>query len=442
MWVSSSSSNLSISGSTPTTSSFYNTANNHFTAVNYDNAGNQTSKLYPTTSTFAYDAESRQNSTYSNTNGTSTYAYDGAGHRVTKVALGATITYVYDALGRMAAEYSTAEGVPDCTTCYIVDDHLGNTRLVLDESANVVSRHDYQPYGQEVPDVNGRTSLWGATDAINQKFTGKERDLETNFDYFGARYYGYLQGRFTSPDWAAKAEAIPYAELSNPQSLNLYGYVLNNPPSRADTDGHCDKSSSLCGAWTWLTSSHSEEKSASVSAVHNSATIGPVTTDVKFGTAQVNGAASYGTNTSASGGASASLLAISAKEGKNSTTQININTANVGASGGISLGGEKGLAASTSAGANTDFLSVKQTETFSAGPVTVTASATGNVGIGANVSASIGTTGFSASGGFTFGYGGALSLAVGWSGAEANGGASVKGDSSKQTTKINGPEVK
>jgi RHS repeat-associated protein len=239
MWVSSSSSNLSISGSTPTTSSFYNTANNHFTAVNYDNAGNQTSKLYPTTSTFAYDAESRQKSTYSNTNGTSTYAYSGDGHRVTKVALGATITYVYDALGRLAAEYSTAEGVPDCTTCYIVDDHLGDTRLVLDESANVVSCHDYQPFGAEVPDVNGRTTLWGAADAVNQKFTGKERDLETNFDYFGARYYGYLQGRFTSPDWAAKAEAIPYADPSYPQTLNLYSYVQNNPLAHPDADGHC-----------------------------------------------------------------------------------------------------------------------------------------------------------------------------------------------------------
>ncbi len=236
MWVSSSSSNLSISGTTPTTSSFYNTANNHFTAVNYDNAGNQTSKLYPTTSTFAYDAESRQNSTYSNTNGTSTYAYSGDGHRVTKVALGATITYVYDALGRLAAEYSTAEGVPDCTTCYIVDDHLGDTRLVLDESANVVSRHDYQPFGAEVPDVNGRTSLWGATDAVNQKFTAKERDLETTLalDYFGARYYGSAIGRFTSVDPAFESESV-----ENPQSWNRYAYVYNRPLTLTDPDGRC-----------------------------------------------------------------------------------------------------------------------------------------------------------------------------------------------------------
>ena len=47
-------------------------------------------------------------------------------------------------------------------------------------------------------------------------------------------------GRFMSPDWAAKATAVPYAKLDNPQSLNLYAYVGNNPLSRVDPDGHCD----------------------------------------------------------------------------------------------------------------------------------------------------------------------------------------------------------
>jgi hypothetical protein len=46
-----------------------------------------------------------------------------------------------------------------------------------------------------------------------------------------------------SPDWADKPEAVPYSDLSNPQSLNLYGYVNNNPLSRADADGHEDAAS-------------------------------------------------------------------------------------------------------------------------------------------------------------------------------------------------------
>jgi RHS repeat-associated protein len=71
------------------------------------------------------------------------------------------------------------------------------------------------------------------------RFTGKERDTESGNDYFGARYYASTMGRFMSPDWSAKAEPVPYAKLDNPQTLNLYAYVGNNPLSRFDPDGHC-----------------------------------------------------------------------------------------------------------------------------------------------------------------------------------------------------------
>jgi hypothetical protein len=41
-----------------------------------------------------------------------------------------------------------------------------------------------------------------------------------------------------TPDWAARATAVPYAVFGDPQSLNLYGYVRNDPVSIADADGH------------------------------------------------------------------------------------------------------------------------------------------------------------------------------------------------------------
>lgn len=69
-------------------------------------------------------------------------------------------------------------------------------------------------------------------------FTGKERDSESGNDYFEARYYSSNMGRFMSPDWSAKQEPVPYAKLDNPQSLNLYAYVLNNPLTHVDPDGH------------------------------------------------------------------------------------------------------------------------------------------------------------------------------------------------------------
>lgn len=77
-------------------------------------------------------------------------------------------------------------------------------------------------------------------DTANNKFTGKLRDNESGPDYFGARYFSGAQGRFTSADWSAKPEAVPYASLGDPQSLNLYAYVRNNPLSRTDLDGHWD----------------------------------------------------------------------------------------------------------------------------------------------------------------------------------------------------------
>ena len=67
----------------------------------------------------------------------------------------------------------------------------------------------------------------------------KERDAETGLDYFWARYFSAAQGRWTSPDWSAVPQPVPYADLSDPQTLSLYGYVRSNPLSRVDVDGHC-----------------------------------------------------------------------------------------------------------------------------------------------------------------------------------------------------------
>ena len=134
----------------------------------------------------------------------------------------------------MVAQYSSAApGTAPCRTCFLSVDQLGSTRLVTDIGASVVGRHDYVPFGQEIPGGwAGRNSDWGANDSVNQKFTGQERDADTNIDYFKARYYGSLQGRFISPD--------PYAgsmDISNPQSFNRYAYVLGNPLGLVDPSG-------------------------------------------------------------------------------------------------------------------------------------------------------------------------------------------------------------
>ncbi len=68
---------------------------------------------------------------------------------------------------------------------------------------------------------------------IAGQFTGKERDVESGLDFFGARYLSSAQGRFTSVDpiW------VKVNRLLDPQRLNLYAYGRNNPLRFSDPTG-------------------------------------------------------------------------------------------------------------------------------------------------------------------------------------------------------------
>jgi len=120
---------------------------------------------------------------------------------------------------------------------WLVSDHLGTPRMIIDQTGSVgnIKRHDYLPYGEELwAGTSGRTSSMGyvAGDGVRQQFTEKERDVETGQDYFLARYYSSIHGRFTSTD-----PLMASAEPSLPQSWNRYSYVFNNPMAYIDPDG-------------------------------------------------------------------------------------------------------------------------------------------------------------------------------------------------------------
>jgi RHS repeat-associated protein len=124
---------------------------------------------------------------------------------------------------------------PGPSVYYYLEDSLGTSRVITNNTGVVCYDADFYPFGGEVDYTN--------TCPQNYKFEGKERDTETNNDEFGARYYSWRFGRWLSSDWSAVPVAVPYANLTNPQTLNLYSMVADDPESFADLDGH------VAGEW-------------------------------------------------------------------------------------------------------------------------------------------------------------------------------------------------
>ena len=105
--------------------------------------------------------------------------------------------------------------------------------MVTDANHAVIARHDFTPFGEEIPaGYAGRGTEWGSYDAVNQKFTAKERDAETQLDFFGARYFSGALGRFSSPDPSNLS-----VDFWLPQTWNRYNYAVNNPLSIIDRNG-------------------------------------------------------------------------------------------------------------------------------------------------------------------------------------------------------------
>jgi RHS repeat-associated protein len=142
----------------------------------------------------------------------------------TNVYAGATLLGTYD--NPALAAYASNPGIH-----FHLTDWLGSRRAQTNYAGTLEATYSSLPYGDGL-------NASGTLDPTEQHFTGKERDAESGLDYFGARYYASNMGRWMSPDWSAKYEPVPYAKLDNPQSLNLYSYVFNNPLSHLDDDGH------------------------------------------------------------------------------------------------------------------------------------------------------------------------------------------------------------
>ncbi len=148
------------------------------------------------------------------TGGTTTYFYWGIGEKVS----GQWTKLYVQGLGGKLVEYSGG------TTWFFATNHLGTIAARMNVSGTLMETYRYLPYGER----------YAGTQTPHQ-YTGKERDAESGLDYFGARYLASAHGR-----WMGLDPSLGYSS-NNPQRLNLYSFVLNDPINKVDRGGRSEE---------------------------------------------------------------------------------------------------------------------------------------------------------------------------------------------------------
>ena len=162
------------------------------------------------------------------------YLYDADGIKLRTTHIIGSDTTVTDYCGNVIYE----NGIPvkllteagyvtlaDSKYHYFVQDHLGNNRVVVDQSGNVEEVNHYYPFG-------GLLSSSVSNAVQPYKYNGKELDRKNGLDWYdyGARMYDAALGRWHAVD--------PMSEKY--YSWSPYTYCKNNPVLRIDLDGKDD----------------------------------------------------------------------------------------------------------------------------------------------------------------------------------------------------------
>jgi len=193
---------------------------------NYDANGNRVKRtdINSTVTNYGWDQANRLTSA-----GTSAYAYNGDGVRMSKTVPGTAEAYVWNVVGALptvmsdgsTAYVTDASGLPieqitGSTVYYYLHDQLGSTRVLYAASGISAATYTYDAYGTA-----------SVTGSVNNpfQFAGQYADGDSGFVYMRARYYDPGSGQFVSRD---PADAF---------SREAYVYVADNPLNGTDPNG-------------------------------------------------------------------------------------------------------------------------------------------------------------------------------------------------------------
>ena len=201
----------------------------------YDANGNATRRINGSQDiTLTYDAENRLTAMSGGV--ASSYVYDADGNRVKETIAGVTRVFVgsyYEIDNGTVKKYYYAGATRVAESSggvlyYLLTDHLGSTALTLDSSGVRVTELRYYPFGAARYNAGNQVTTY--------RFTGQRWDSGTALYFYQSRWYDPLIGRFLAAD-----TIVPQPQ--NPQNLNRYSYVGNQPLGFIDPSGHA----AICG---------------------------------------------------------------------------------------------------------------------------------------------------------------------------------------------------
>ncbi len=113
-----------------------------------------------------------------------------------------------------------AQGDPERAGEACESNGSGSVRAVTDAQGQVLRRHDFRPFGEELAPQNPPRD--------RKLFTGQERDFETGLDYFFARQLRVDLGRFTVPDPMAD---LAWADPMSCRHISGIFDAMTTPPT-------------------------------------------------------------------------------------------------------------------------------------------------------------------------------------------------------------------